>query len=394
MAEESPVGSPLSSLSSEAFEGEEEENERLEIEALMRPAKRQKLGVSSARATPAPVPEDDALSISTDTSGDLPGSPNPQHQRGDDDDHEQVTICAWLGCTAGDLRDMDKLVRHIHDEHIETRSKKYTCEWSDCIRRSMPHASGYALKSHMRSHTKEKPFYCALPGRAPYHHLNHLLICIPVECDKAFTRSDALAKHMRTVHETEALRPSDPIPKSMNGSKSRLKLVIKPSQNATEGVPPLNGFTNGKDSAKWVSSYNPDLGFTAEEEARGPEGLFQLLRRQVHWAEEEGELLKRQCDAMEQLRKKEWVEKEVLLAQVIHSETTYHQRREEALKEMANLPSVEEIKAAAARSVVSENVAADTGPEPSGDPGTAAPVPSSMPNLPNPNSSRGLPPVY
>ena len=33
------------------------------------------------------------------------------------------------------------------------------------------------------------------------------------ECDRSFTRSDALAKHMRTVHETEALRPSDPVPK-------------------------------------------------------------------------------------------------------------------------------------------------------------------------------------
>ena len=37
---------------------------------------------------------------------------------------------------------------------------------------------------------------------------------VDLECDRSFTRSDALAKHMRTVHETEALRPSDPIPKS------------------------------------------------------------------------------------------------------------------------------------------------------------------------------------
>lgn len=163
MAEESPVGSPLSILSSDAFEGEEE-NERLAAETLlMPPAKRQKLGDSSLRATPIPLQEEDGLSISTDTSGEVPSSPS--NLRLDDDDNlEQVTVCSWVGCSAGDLGNMDRLVQHIHDEHVETRTKKYTCEWVDCSRRSMPHASAYALKAHMRSHTREKPFYCALPG--------------------------------------------------------------------------------------------------------------------------------------------------------------------------------------------------------------------------------------
>lgn len=164
MADDSPVGSPLSDLSSDAFEGEEE-HERLAAEALMPPAKRQKLGESSTRGTPVPFQDDDAISISTDTSGELPSSPSNLRPE-DDDTHEQVTACSWVGCAAGDLGNMDKLVEHIHNEHIETRTKKYTCEWSDCLRRSMPHASGYALKAHMRSHTREKPFYCALPGRS------------------------------------------------------------------------------------------------------------------------------------------------------------------------------------------------------------------------------------
>ncbi|TAQ88547.1 hypothetical protein B7494_g3161 [Chlorociboria aeruginascens] len=328
MADESPIGSPLSDLSSEAFDGEEE---RIATEAHMPPAKRQKLGDSSLRTTPIPEMEDDI--VSSDTSGEVPFSPSHPEE---EETHGQVTICGWLGCGVGDLGNMDRLVEHIHNEHIETRQKKYTCEWSDCPRRSMAHASGYALKAHMRSHTREKPFYCALP-----------------ECDRAFTRSDALAKHMRTVHETEALRPSDPIPKSMQplNKSSRLKLILKAPQAHTEDQTPglsTNGATNGIETPAFTSSYSAELGFTADEEARGPEELWKLLRRQVHWAEEEGELLKRQCEIMEEIRRKEWFEKEILLDQVIKNEIDWHERRRKVLEGDAQVPTAETIRAAAA----------------------------------------------
>jgi hypothetical protein len=171
-----------------------------------------------------------------------------------------------------------------------------------------------------------------------------------IECDRAFTRSDALAKHMRTVHETEALRPSDPIPKSMqpSGKNSRVKGAGKAQQAPADEQHAPNGLANGIDVAGWTASFPLELGFTAEEEAKGSRELFRLLRRQVHWAEEEGELLKRQCDALEELRKKEWLEKEVLLEQVICTEVDWHERRKEVLAGLAKLPSAEEIKAAAA----------------------------------------------
>jgi len=165
-------GSPLSSLSSDDFtEDVKTEDRDLSIDCLpdapiRPPAKRQRTGQFSHRPTPASHP-DDRTDISSDTSGDVPGSPSnglPLFQDEEAMGHEQVTVCKWEGCPVGDLGDMDALVEHIHKDHIGARQKKYACEWEDCNRKGMPHASGYALRAHMRSHTREKPFYCALPG--------------------------------------------------------------------------------------------------------------------------------------------------------------------------------------------------------------------------------------
>ena len=144
------------------------------------PAKRLKIGAGSTTSS-AVVPEldaepdamDDLGAITSDTDGDIPSS--PMNARQDEDDfQEQVTVCAWEGCKSGDLKNMDRLVDHIHNDHIEGRQKKYTCEWIGCQRKSLAHASGYALKAHMRSHTREKPFYCYLPGNVPAYPLGSI----------------------------------------------------------------------------------------------------------------------------------------------------------------------------------------------------------------------------
>lgn len=96
-------------------------------------------------------------------------------------------VCLWGDCNQS-YNDLDSLVSHLMSEHIRTRQSKYKCEWQGCLRNGIIQPSRFALVSHLRSHTGEKPYYCIIP-----------------ECSRKFTRSDALAKHMRTVHDANPL---------------------------------------------------------------------------------------------------------------------------------------------------------------------------------------------
>lgn len=316
------------------------------------PPKRRKTGTSSYdHATPQSAstiipPRSPTGSISSDTDGSVPTSPSfanlgPTHplstayaaaQANPDNpelgDYVQVTKCLWEKCSDREQGNMDNLVFHINDVHIIPRQKKYYCDWEGCIRKGQPHTSAYALKAHMRSHTKEKPFMCQLP-----------------ECDRSFTRSDALAKHMRTVHETEALRPSDPVPPGHTGGISnggagtapmrRLKLTMGGKSNGEKkssllgDLPPLPTrytasllgiqpedveMADADGSEELVDAvdvdsvpftlpitedfYPPDVWADMEEYERTlpPSQYFRLLRRQIHWAEREGGELQHQLE--------------------------------------------------------------------------------------------------
>lgn len=168
----------------------------------------------------------------------------------------------------------------------------------------------------------------------------------PVECDRAFTRSDALAKHYRTVHETEALRPSDPIPKSMQANRTPR---VKPKEKTIQPHPDMYVELGYKKDERWASSYPVELGFTEEDEARGAKELYRLLRRQILWAEEDSDQLKRQCEALEELRKREWLEKELILDQAVQGEKDYHERRRIVKEGLLPSLSNQEIKVAADR---------------------------------------------
>ncbi|KAK8070126.1 INO80 complex subunit 1 [Apiospora phragmitis] len=358
----SESSSDISSLSSDSPEADNDYDSPLPLEeepSLLPPSKRQKLGADGAsRASSsvhvgeqelhAPDSDDggggpeiaDEGDISSDTDGDVPNSPI-NAKLDEEEFQEQVTVCAWDGCRAGDLGNMDKLVEHIHNDHIESRQKKYTCEWNGCPRKSMPHASGYALKAHMRSHTREKPFYCYLP-----------------ECDRAFTISDALAKHMRTVHETEALRPSDPVPKSMQTREpargpNKLKIILKTQQPRASSSHHDDGLLgddgDGSDDAMGSDFFTPlteQQGFTDKELKMDPESLWKICVAHLKWATGDGEALRDECRELEGESRLEWLEKEVLLDQVKQVEEDWWRRRKAVLAGEADVKvSTETLKA-------------------------------------------------
>ncbi|ODV83365.1 hypothetical protein CANARDRAFT_9603 [[Candida] arabinofermentans NRRL YB-2248] len=112
-----------------------------------------------------------------------------------EDDNYGKNYCKWLNCSMR-FKELDDLVSHINKEHIvskkENSNTEYICKWDNCARNGVLQHSRFALISHIRTHTGEKPFYCILP-----------------ECLKSFTRSDALLKHLKTVHDIESNNLND-----------------------------------------------------------------------------------------------------------------------------------------------------------------------------------------
>lgn len=164
---------------------------------------------------------------------------------------------------------------------------------------------------------------------------------------------------MRTVHETEALRPSDPVPKSMQsgptGRTGKLKIIIKTPQSHGTGQ------DNESGEAENILYFTvlPSEMFTDEELTYDLKKLYRKCYWETKWTEDVGEALKKECKDWEEIYYKEWLEKEVLLSQVIETEVDWHERRQAILSGIANvqLPSSDSKEEKPANGVKEDNAA-------------------------------------
>ncbi|CCE83091.1 Piso0_002867 [Millerozyma farinosa CBS 7064] len=105
-------------------------------------------------------------------------------------------VCKWVSCNSQYWDSLTSLVNHLNGTHLSHIAHlspntpiRYSCHWEGCSRYGIEQPSRFALISHCRTHTGEKPYFCFIP-----------------ECEKHFTRSDALAKHVKGVHELHSIR--------------------------------------------------------------------------------------------------------------------------------------------------------------------------------------------
>lgn len=164
------------------------------------------------------------------------------------------------------------------------------------------------------------------------------------ECDRSFTRSDALAKHMRTVHEPEPPRTSatnaNPIDAATGQPKKGPKIRLTNGKGgagsaskdtATDGA--VFDLSHDNDNIVYLSAYHPitgqpgfmityppDIAFSQFESEIPADQLMRLLRRQLHWAQQESEELKAEIEMLEGIRREEWIKKDLLLDNVRDAE--------------------------------------------------------------------------
>lgn len=141
---------------------------------------------------------------------------------------------------------------------------------------------------------------------------------------------------MRSVHETDTMRPNDAIAKggSTIGTPAsklqriRLKLT-QPREPGTEGEPHVEAPvaptvpvipTEHDLEENSMPEYGPELDFDEHELSLPPRELYRLLRRQIVWAGQETAQLEAEWEGIRPRREASWREKEAILDDLIDAE--------------------------------------------------------------------------